>query len=371
MTTNHIAEIIARHKAATEGPWWFDESESCWRLHGVMFRIPSGGVMNKQILKAPKRNTPYAEYWPEAADATFLANAWGDIKALVAQLASDELAYERLRVALESAKRGRQDARARVADLEALTPAQVQTCRTCGAGFTYGQPCSVCEFKARMAAATNVITPRNDEDGEVFVPQTERSYWVAIADALNTAQAVGMPVGIDLDGTLTDHAHWSVVWDRKTEQWTVAGYDQRGEPAEEWVRCSHSPCPNAERHARVAERGWSAGVPGAWKCPQHAEAGPLTVYRASHDSIVMGLYTTAAEARKHCETEMRREYDKSTTVSLWWREDEDTVDQPKDGEQELYVHATPAGMSPGRTWNSGYMVTPLEVASEYDEEADE
>ncbi|NEB92385.1 hypothetical protein [Streptomyces bauhiniae] len=101
------------------------------------------------------------------------------------------------------------------------------------------------------------------------------------------------------------------------------------------------------------------------------EAAPTKVFRASHDSIVMGLYTTAAEARKHCETEMRREYDKSTKVSLWWREDEDTVDQPEDGEQELYVHATPAGMSPGRTWNSGYMVTPLEVASEYDEEADE
>lgn len=101
------------------------------------------------------------------------------------------------------------------------------------------------------------------------------------------------------------------------------------------------------------------------------KTAPTTVYRASHDSIVMGHYTTATEARKHCETEMRREYDETTKVSLWWKEDEDTVDQPEDGEQELYVHATPAGMSPGRTWNSGYVVTPLEVASEYDEGADE
>jgi hypothetical protein len=101
------------------------------------------------------------------------------------------------------------------------------------------------------------------------------------------------------------------------------------------------------------------------------EAAQGTVFRASHDSIVMGLYTSAAEARKHCETEMRREYDETTKVSLWWREDEDTVDQPEDGEQELYVHATPAGMSPGRTWRSGYVVTPLEVAAAYDEEADE
>lgn len=58
-----------------------------------------------------------------------------------------------------------------------------------------------------------------------FVPRTEREYWVAIADALNTAESVGMPVGIDLDGTLTDHRTWSVVWNREAERWEVAGYD--------------------------------------------------------------------------------------------------------------------------------------------------
>jgi hypothetical protein len=69
----------------------------------------------------------------------------------------------------------------------------------------------------------------DEEDAPVdgaqpFVPRTERSYWVAIADALNSAQAAGMPVGIDLDGTLTDRNMWSVVWDRDAERWTVAGY---------------------------------------------------------------------------------------------------------------------------------------------------
>ncbi|WP_075737480.1 hypothetical protein [Streptomyces acidiscabies] len=44
--------------------------------------------------------------------------------------------------------------RDRIAELEALTPASVQTCRKCGAGYTYGEPCSVCLFKARMAAET-------------------------------------------------------------------------------------------------------------------------------------------------------------------------------------------------------------------------
>lgn len=61
-------------------------------------------------------------------------------------------AYARLRLALTSAQRGRRVLRARVAELDALTPAEIQTCRVCGAGYSYGQPCSTCEFRARMAA---------------------------------------------------------------------------------------------------------------------------------------------------------------------------------------------------------------------------
>lgn len=102
------------------------------------------------------------------------------------------------------------------------------------------------------------------------------------------------------------------------------------------------------------------------------EAVPTTVFRASHDSIGMGLYTTAAEARKHCETEVRREHAETSTVKLWWREDEDTVDQPEDGEQELWETVKSAVVpGPGLTRPTGYVVTPLEVSSEYDAEADE
>ncbi|MFF5801633.1 hypothetical protein [Streptomyces albogriseolus] len=58
--------------------------------------------------------------------------------------------------------------RARVAELEALKPAPVQTCRTCGAGYTYGQPCSNCQFNADMAAAKEQNgCPRNVIDGNV------------------------------------------------------------------------------------------------------------------------------------------------------------------------------------------------------------
>ena len=36
---------------------------------------------------------------------------------------------------------------------------------------------------------------------------------------------------------------------------------------DEWVRCSGLHCPNAERFARAAERGWQPGGLGTWQCP--------------------------------------------------------------------------------------------------------
>ena len=101
------------------------------------------------------------------------------------------------------------------------------------------------------------------------------------------------------------------------------------------------------------------------------EAAPRQVFRASHESIVMGRYTTAAEARKHCETVVRREHAESTKVELWWREDEDTVDQPELVEAELIEHVKSSAVpGPGYTRPTGYVVTALEVASAFDEEAD-
>ena len=103
-------EIRERHAAATDGPWWFDESDRTWRLHGVMGRIPAlrrdgifpDQVMNKQILKAAKCNTPYAEYWPDKADAEFIAGAWEDVRDLLAGLDSlTSTAYNQARMLSE------------------------------------------------------------------------------------------------------------------------------------------------------------------------------------------------------------------------------------------------------------------------------
>jgi hypothetical protein len=85
------------------------------------------------------------------------------------------------------------------------------------------------------------------------------------------------------------------------------------------------------------------------------------VYRASHESIVMGLYTTAAEARAHCVAEERRAWSRGVNPVFDWIEDEE------DGVAELVTVA-----EDGETETiTGYVVTALEVASKYDEEADE
>lgn len=81
------------------------------------------------------------------------------------------------------------------------------------------------------------------------------------------------------------------------------------------------------------------------------------VYRASHDAIVMGLYLTTAAARAHCEAEERRAETSESTLD--WIEDEE------DGVAELV-----AGTNLGEE-DTGYLVTALEIAAEYDPEADQ
>jgi hypothetical protein len=102
-----------------------------------------------------------------------------------------------------------------------------------------------------------------------------------------------------------------------------------------------------------------------------ATAQPV-IFRAAHDSIVMGYYTSAAEARKHCEAYVRREHAKTTEVQLWWHEGEDTVDQPEFGEAELIEHVKSTVVpGPGLNRPTGYVVTPIEVSSAFDPDADE
>ena len=53
-----------------------------------------------------------------------------------------------------------------------------------------------------------------------------------------------------------------------------------------------------------------------------ANETPLTIYRASHDSIVMGLYTTRQAAYEHCVAHELRD---DPISPMAWEVDEDGV----------------------------------------------
>lgn len=78
----------------------------------------------------------------------------------------------------------------------------------------------------------------------------------------------------------------------------------------------------------------------------------LVGYRASHEGIAMGLYTTIEAAREHCEAEAQ--YDPMPNGVMNWVLDEG------DSVEELTVGGV----------DTGYVVTPLTVAAVYDPEAD-
>lgn len=85
------------------------------------------------------------------ADAVLVVRD-AEVESLRARVAELEAERHSTNEALsDAAVRMRVD-RDRIAELEALTPARIQTCRVCGAGYTYGQRCTTCEFKARMAS---------------------------------------------------------------------------------------------------------------------------------------------------------------------------------------------------------------------------
>jgi len=89
------------------------------------------------------------------------------------------------------------------------------------------------------------------------------------------------------------------------------------------------------------------------------EQAPVTIYRAEHpdSGITLGHYGSRAAARKHCETVLRR--DVGDEVFLGWVPDDGSEDAP----EELCIGEDVVC--------SGYIVTPLDVPSQYDDEADE
>lgn len=110
-----------------------------------------------------------------------------------------------------------------------------------------------------------------------------------------------------------------------------------------------------EAAAREEAKGKSTATSG--------DATPqLAVYRAGFDGhdIPLGLYDNAAAAREHCEAFVRREYPATTQLAMHW-----CVDEDDSAVVELDVEVR------GRTESTGYIVTAVPVASEYDAEEDE
>jgi hypothetical protein len=70
----------AAEQAATRGPWKAEDNENCWKLFGAVAPL----THPLQLIKAPKRDTPYAEYWPGEADSAFIVTARTALPALLA-----------------------------------------------------------------------------------------------------------------------------------------------------------------------------------------------------------------------------------------------------------------------------------------------
>lgn len=80
-------------RAAMEPPWTYDEDERVYRLHGTggwSPATPSLGLpaqrITMQILKAPKRDTNYMEYWPSKADSDFLTEGRQLFRDMIAEI---------------------------------------------------------------------------------------------------------------------------------------------------------------------------------------------------------------------------------------------------------------------------------------------
>ncbi|MDX3033734.1 hypothetical protein [Streptomyces scabiei] len=94
------------------------------------------------------------------------------------------------------------------------------------------------------------------------------------------------------------------------------------------------------------------------------EAPPLTVFRASHESMPMGHYDSRKAAMDHVHAALAFEEGGDVTARVIWRADDPEADEPA---WECWLFdADMADDSP-----TGYVVTALEVASKYDPDADE
>ncbi|WP_263165455.1 hypothetical protein [Streptomyces sp. SCSIO ZS0520] len=115
---------------------------------------------------------------------------------------------------------------ARVAELEAR-PSRAEAYRHLADELRLLQGVEPDGVKVAGLYAAELRVRRMAADAEAAEPAPIVPPAQAIADALNRAGAIG----IDLDGTITDHDTWSVIWDPDAEKWAVAAseYDEEAD----------------------------------------------------------------------------------------------------------------------------------------------
>jgi hypothetical protein len=173
-----LAAMQEREQAATPGPWWFGEDDLMWRLHGVHATIPAQcfpgsdevmfpeQVINHQILKAPKKGTTYAEYWPGEADAAFIVAARSDVPRLVAAVVAILAQHQPGRIVLLGALCSRHEAH-RLFSITAEEAADVRDCPDCAAAVFAS--CTGCGAGMRLdscPARMAITRELTGEDGQ-------------------------------------------------------------------------------------------------------------------------------------------------------------------------------------------------------------
>lgn len=74
-----LVELECLEGQATAAPWWYDEDDLYYRLHGTAGWSPRIAALdlppqaiNHQIFKAPKKSEVFEPYWPPPADAQMI-----------------------------------------------------------------------------------------------------------------------------------------------------------------------------------------------------------------------------------------------------------------------------------------------------------
>ncbi|MFE7115476.1 hypothetical protein ACFU99_08650 [Streptomyces sp. NPDC057654] len=99
--------------------------------------------VEQQLAEAEETSLRHARYLADAQRACG-APDWPSLAATIRATAREALhAADRYRGAWRSARR-------RATALAQLTPAPIQQCSTCGAGYTLGTPCGTCDYRARI-----------------------------------------------------------------------------------------------------------------------------------------------------------------------------------------------------------------------------